>query len=267
MKRMSSRRQAPSKITAGAALAFIILISLLSAPESVSASSVDECLDLHDSLHLCYTYQKASSKRARALIVTLPMRGNTRSSFTRIVEAISEKHPEVSFLNFDLRGHGQSTIRGSDTLSHLSMSRAEYTQIPHDIKAALRLLRKKKKELRKLPIIVIGASIGANSAAILANIEDRVKAAAILSPGMDYLGLIPGPHVKMTDGKRMLYMVGQADRYSYISADSLHQITGGKKALHVYNSRFHGTNIPNNSEEALSDLLAWIDETLVTFKK
>lgn len=267
MKRMSSRRHAPSRLAGYAALALTILFGLLHTPAKIHATSVDECLDLHDSLRLCYTYQKASNKRAKALIVTLPMRGATRSSFTKIVEALSDKHPEVSFLNFDLRGHGQSTIRGSDTLSHLSMSRAEYTQIPHDIKAALRILRKEKKELRKLPIIMIGASIGANSAAILANIEDRVKAAAILSPGMDYLGLIPGPHVKMTDGKRLLYVVGQADRYSYISADSLHEITAGEKALHVYNSRYHGTNIPNNSKEALADLLEWIDETLVAIKK
>ena len=267
MKQMSSKSGAPTGAAVVAALVLVSLFGALSAAGTILAASIDERLTLHDSLQLGYTYQRASGKSAKALIVTLPMRGNVRSSFSKIVDAISEKRPEVSFLNFDLRGHGQSTIRGSDTLSHLSMSRAEYTQIPHDIKEALRLLRGQKKELRKLPIIVIGASIGANSAAILANIEDRVKAAVMLSPGMDYLGLIPGPHVKMTDGKRMLYIVGKANRYSYNSADSLHQITAGETSLIVYNTRYHGTNIPNNSKEALADLNEWIDETLKTIEK
>ncbi|MFQ5607211.1 MAG: alpha/beta fold hydrolase [Candidatus Zixiibacteriota bacterium] len=231
------------------------------------ASAVDECLALKDSLELCYTYQKAGSKKARALIVTLPMRGRDRTSFGKIVEAISARRPEVSFLNFDLRGHGQSIISGADSLSHLSMSRKEYARIPDDIREALSKLRRKKRELKRLPVVVIGASIGANSAAILANIESRVKAAVMLSPGTDYLGLIPGPHVKMTDGKRMLYMVGREDIYSYVSTDSLYRITRGVTALNVYNTRFHGTNIPNNSEAALADLLKWLDETLELIEK
>lgn len=229
---------------------------------SVALHDVDECVTLHDSLRLCYTYKTNPKRKAKALIVTLPMRSRTRATFGKIDDAFAERFSELSFIDFDLRGHGESAVAGVDTLDFRTMSRKEYTKIPHDIKEALRLIRVKHKELKRLPIVVVGASIGANSAGILANIENRVKAAALLSPGKDYLGLIPEPHLKMTDGKDLLFMVGKQDTYAFESASDLYEMTEGKKVLHVYNTANHGTNIPNNDEQALQDLTNWLKSVL-----
>ncbi len=241
--------------------------SLAQVDTSVSLNAIDECVTLHDSLRLCYTYKTNPKRKAKALVVTLPMRSRTRATFGKIDDLFAERFPELSFLDFDLRGHGQSTIAGTDTLDFRTMSREEYTKIPHDIKDALRMIRKGHKELRRLPIIVIGASIGANSAGILANIENKVKAAALLSPGKDYLGLIPEPHLKMTDEKDILFMVGKQDTYSFESTNELYKMTEGRKVLHVYNSANHGTNIPNNNAQALQELTDWLGTVLKQIEK
>lgn len=190
------------------------------------------------------------------------MMGRERGSFDGIASAISERFENIAFLNFDMRGHGLSTSKGVDTVSYRTMEKSEFTRMPHDIKEAMRLIRNRHKELRRAPVVVIGASIGANTAGTLANIEDRVKAAALLSPGIDYRGITPGPHLKMTDEKSILFMVGKSDTYSYTSADSLFHLTAGAKTLHVYNTASHGTNIPNNNSQALEDLLNWLDRIL-----
>ena len=248
------------------ALCFLTAVNLfLKAPVS-QAESVDECVTLHDSLKLCYTYRTSDNVKPKALVVTLPMLGRDRSSFAKIVDTLSEEFPQLGFLNFDLRGHGKSVQVGESTISFTDMKSEDFVKIPHDIKEALRLIRDARRQLRKLPIIVIGASIGANTAGILANIETRVKAAALLSPGMFYRGLMPAPHVKMTDERRLLYMVGRDDTYSYISTDSLYHMTAGEKRLEVYNTRNHGTNIPNNTPGALADLVRWMRETLAALK-
>ncbi len=230
-------------------------------------NSLDGTVTLHDSLLLCYTYKTNPKKKAKALIVTLPMRSRTRATYSKIDDFLAEKFPQLSFIDFDLRGHGASVLAGSDTLDFQTMSREAYTKIPHDIKEGLRLVRNKHKSLRRIPIIVIGASIGANSAGILANIEDRVKAVVLLSPGKDYVGLIPEPHLKMTDHKDILFMVGNQDTYSFESTKELYEITEGRKVLNVYNSPSHGTNIPNNIDQALTDLANWLQTVLKTLKK
>lgn len=266
MKRMSSSRNVPSHTVNIAFLTFLSCAFLALTPAAGSAGSVDECVQLHDSLRLCYTYRTDDSVKPRALVVTLPMLGRDRTSYSKIVDSLAEVFPQLGFFNFDLRGHGKSTALGGGEVSYKSMKAADFAKIPDDIKEALRLIREERKELRKLPVIVIGASIGANSAGILANIEPRVKAAALLSPGMFYRGLMPAPHVKMTDERRLLFMVGKADAYSYISTDSLYRMTAGEKRLEVYNTPNHGTNIPNNSPGALGDLIEWVRETLVALK-
>lgn len=248
------------------ALAWGLALSLSIAP-NIMSETVDDCVTLRDSLRLCYSYQTNDSAKARALVVTLPMLSRDRSSYDAIVARLSREFPQLSFINFDLRGHGLSTVVGGDSVSFKSMDRTDFPKIPHDVREALRLLRKQRSELRKLPLVVIGASIGANSAAILANVETRVKAAILLSPGLDYRGLIPGPHLSMTDGKRILLMVGKSDTYSYTSTDSLYRLTEGVKTLEVFNTANHGTNIPNNDDGALDDIVQWMRVTLETLKK
>ncbi|HSG98562.1 MAG TPA: alpha/beta fold hydrolase [candidate division Zixibacteria bacterium] len=266
MKRMSSSWNVPSRTMCVFLNTVLVCAFLALAPATGSAGAVDECVHLHDSLRLCYTFQTDDSVKTRALVVTLPMLGRDRTSYSKIVDSLAAEFPQLGFFNFDLRGHGKSTSLGAGEISYKSMKAEDFSKIPDDIKEALRLIREERKELKDLPVIVIGASIGANSAGILANIEPRVKAAALLSPGMFYRGLMPAPHVKMTDERRLLYMVGKADAYSYISTDSLYRMTAGEKRLEVYNTPNHGTNIPNNSPGALGDLVEWVRETLVSLK-
>jgi len=243
------------------------LAILLSLNSSTRAERIDSCVTLADSLVSCYTYITNDSVKPKALMITLPMLSRDRSSYDKIVDELSSNFPMVSFLNFDLRGHGQTISLGSSNLSYKDMKRSEYPKIPDDIRESLRLIRKAHPELKKKPVIVIGASIGANCAGILANIEKSVIGACLLSPGLNYRELIPGPHLSVVGEKQILMMVGIEDTYSFNSTDSLFGLSEGAKTLHKYVTGEHGTNIPNNSDSAMANLVDWTRETLDSIKK
>ncbi|MCH9031951.1 MAG: alpha/beta hydrolase [candidate division Zixibacteria bacterium] len=244
----------------------VAAIALLSLTTTTHAERIDSCVTLADSLLSCYTYLTNDSVEPRALVITLPMLSRDRTSYDKIVDELSSHFPEISFLNFDLRGHGQSVSIGSTNLSYKDMERSEYPKIPDDIRESLRLIRKVCPELKKTPVIIIGASIGANSAGILANIEKSVVAACLLSPGLNYREIIPGPHLAVVGEKQILMMVGTQDTYSFNSTDSLFALSEGVKTQLTYNTGAHGTNIPNNSDSAMVDLVDWTRQTLESIK-
>lgn len=242
------------------------VIAFLSMTTTTHAERIDSCVTLSDSLVSCYTYLTNDSVEPKALVITLPMLSRDRTSYDKIVDELSSHFPEISFLNFDLRGHGQSVSIGSTSLSYKDMERSEYPKIPDDIRESLRLIRKERPELKKTPVIVIGASIGANSAGILANIEKSVVAACLLSPGLNYREIIPGPHLAVVGEKQILMMAGTQDTYSFNSTDSLFALSEGVKTRLTYNTGAHGTNIPNNSDSAMVDLIEWTRQTLESIK-
>ena len=244
----------------------VTAIALLSLTTTTHAERIDSCVTLADSLLSCYTYLTNDSVEPKALVITLPMLSRDRTSFDKIVDELSSNIPEISFLNFDLRGHGQSVSKGSTNLSYKDMERSEYPKIPDDIRESLRLIRKARPELKKTPVIVIGASIGANSAGILANIEKSVVAACLLSPGLNYRELLPGPHLAVVGEKQILMIVGIEDTYSFNSTDSLFTLSEGIKTRYTYETGAHGTNIPNNSDSAMADLVEWTRQTLESIK-
>jgi len=193
------------------------------------------------------------------LALLLPMMANTHDSYESLVNKLNDAH--YTTLAFDLRGHGQSVVLGIDTVSATRMDKANFAKIPSDIDQFFRDFEKRYPNGYNYDdVIVIGASIGANTAGLLTD-SDWVKRMVMLSPGRDYYGL--QPETVMVDGeepsdKPIYIAVSADDKYSAESSQWLFDNYSGPKVLKKYPGGAHGTAIFSQITDADQELLSWL---------
>ena len=193
------------------------------------------------------------------LALLLPMMAHTHSSYDSLIDNLNRVN--YTTVAFDLRGHGLSTIVGTDTLVADRMDQKQFLRIPDDIDEFFTDFQKKHPEgYNYADVVLIGASIGANTAGLLLD-RDWVKRAALLSPGRDYKGLTPGT-VMMSEEqpcRKPIYIaVSVDDTYSAESSQWLFDNYQASKLLKKYPGRLHGTSIINQVTDADKELLSWL---------
>lgn len=204
------------------------------------------------------------------LIICLPQRRATHRSFDRfyvdlsryIRENSEEKLQLPHVMVLDLRGHGESVTRGDSTLSYETMSTDEYQKIPGDVVAVLNAVDTTQDDpllarIRQGKRLLIGASIGANSAIMATAEYPGIEKVVMLSPGEDYRGLTPLEAAKSFQGE-MLILVSKGDRYSYTSSRMLSRAVRKRCDVQQWEGMDHGTDIVNNNGVAMEQLLEWL---------
>jgi pimeloyl-ACP methyl ester carboxylesterase len=147
----------------------------------------------------------------------------------------------------DFRGHGLST----GTLSKFTAD--DYNKMVYDVEAAKAVLEQNGANTKKLS--VLGASIGANVAMNYAQNDPDVKTLILLSPGVDYHGIITQ---YSRFNKPFLIVASKNDDYAHQSALYLKQ-TNPTAELLIYENAGHGTNmfqqkdLPTSILSALGD--------------
>jgi len=162
----------------------------------------------------------------------MPMMNHGRSSFAPLVPRLHEQGYHV--LAIDLRGHGQSTNKGS----FRDFANAQFVAMESDCAGAIKLLKEKGAE----EIVLIGASIGANLALMHAEKDAAVKKIVLLSPGMDYRGLVIEPAASSLR-KPVLLMASKGDSYPADSCRKVMELAKGEKSIEIYEGNAHGTDM------------------------
>ncbi|UCG62810.1 MAG: alpha/beta fold hydrolase [Candidatus Zixiibacteriota bacterium] len=215
-----------------------------------------------------YAWLTPSPHENAPLVVLLPMMGNTHHSYSPFIKAVFErfKTPDSTrtmqaiphFLSLDLRGHGQSTQMGEKTLNYRMMEPEDFAPYPSDVKAMIeKVLGDKKVSIDRQNIIIIGASIGANSSVMAAETLTSVKKVVMLSPGESYRQLEPGPSLAKFAGE-VLILAGMDDAYSKTSSEKLAALKKSGCTLKTYPGPYHGTDLIDNSPEAMKLLIDWL---------
>jgi hypothetical protein len=203
------------------------------------------------------------------LFVTLPMLGKTYESFLPFMEAVTEyasndtsgrNLPTPNFLNLDLRGHGQSTRRGSDTVTYAGMDEEQFGRMPADVARMIaKVLTEHGARIDSSYIVVVGASIGANSAMLLTELMPSIRKVVLLSPGENYRGLKPAQAFEAFTGQ-VLIVTSQQDSYSARSSQKLAELKMENWLLKLYAGNSHGTDIINSLDRAMAMLVEWCFE-------
>lgn len=208
-----------------------------------------------DSLLLSSKMYSSPGKSTRSFIC-LPMMGHTRNSFAPLrdsLTAISRQTDSVNFSLpnwqiFDLRGHGASIHRGEVKLDYRTMTEPEFAKYPTDIAGALK---------GRTGVTVIGASIGANTAALLTEQMSGIDQLVLLSPGMNYRGLEPADAIMTFKGK-ILLVASSGDEYSYNSVREMASLNPDHCTLMIFDGDAHGTDIINENPAAMRALVDWL---------
>ena len=218
-----------------------------------------------DSLLLAYRTDGSDCVGKRDLFVCLPMLGLTSESYDELfrsfrqVDTGSTKNVKCPrWLRYDLRGHGSSRIDGKDTLDFRTMPQSQFQKYPNDVLKGLRFaLTPGTNQYDTSAITVIGASIGANTAAILTEDIPYIKRLVLLSPGINYKGLQPAEAIKSFQGK-ILMVASQADEYSYNSVREMARLNSDHVTLMIFEGDAHGTDIINGNPQAMQALVDWL---------
>lgn len=209
------------------------------------------------------TTAKPSDTAAKrpGLALLLPMMSKTHESYDPLIQRLNDHG--YSTLAFDLRGHGLSNRVGPDSLSYADMKDDQFAEIPNDVDLFFRYFRSTHQdEYDYANVIIVGASIGANTAGLLLG-QDWVTRAVLLSPGRDYRGL--RPEIVMaspdTEPTKPIYLaVSTEDTYSAESSQWLFDNYHAPKVLKKYPGQNHGTNIFLNVKGADAELFDWLSK-------
>ncbi len=215
-------------------------------------------------LHAWLTRSEGNQKAP--LLITLPMMGHTHESYEPLLEAMREyvesdtNHTAIMpyTLNFDLRGHGKSIRYKGHTLTYKDMRKPHWLEVPPEVaEMAASIIADTMYNIDEDNIIVVGASIGANTAMIMTEHLPGIKKVVMLSPGKNYRGLVPENHVKSFKGQ-MLIMVRKRDHNSRKASLYLQKFNEENCELRIYPERGHGTGIINNDPEPMAELVKWL---------
>lgn len=254
----------------------LILVATLIAVAASSAMAAKPDLNLRelkvetgDGLTLYGWLTPSTDGRPSPLLVLLPMLGHTHTSYDSLITALYARTEEIgldrewtipTILSMDLRGHGKSTEKQDTTLDYQTLSKGDFVRYPTDVAAMImRVLADKSLLVDREKIIIVGASIGANTSVIVTDLIPNITKVAMLSPGGNYRSLMPAASIERFGGK-ILIMVGDEDEYSWQSSTDFANLKEEGVRLIVYPSRDHGTRIPNNNPDAMDELINWLIE-------
>ncbi len=154
-------------------------------------------------------------------------------------------------LAIDLRGHGESLDQNGLRRGFATFSESDFRNMELDAKAAKNFLAKQGFSLK----VVVGSSIGANTALNYAASDSSIQNAVLLSTGLNYKGIETesrAPEVKA----KTLIVASEEDDYSYGSSKALQEMIPNSEFLGLRGAghgtnMFRGTNLEN-------EIIGWL---------
>lgn len=196
--------------------------------------------------------------RPKGHVLFLHMMPATRGSWKSLAEALQKQ--QIASLAIDLRGHGESTDDGK--LNYNNFSDAEQQKKQLDVDSAIRWLKSKGAKEQK--IVLAGASIGANLAIDYAARHKTIPAVALLSPGLDYHGVLTEPAAAGLTSSQKLFLAASApdDQYSFDTIRALAVATKAQVLKKELTDFGHGTTMTDQDTKLFSSLIQWIINSL-----
>lgn len=175
----------------------------------------------------------------------------------------AQKLREAGFqsLAIDLRGHGESRDEDGKTLNYRNFSDSEHQSSKIDVREAIKFLNEKGIKLENISII--GASIGANLALDFAVEHNEIKAVVLLSPGLNYRGILTELSAKNLRGDKgqVIFMAAAiGDEYSADSVKKLSEIIPAnvQKEVKILEGKAHGTDMLKENSDLENEIINWL---------
>lgn len=208
-----------------------------------------------DGVTITGNYFKPQRKQAPVFLL-LHMMPATRESWNEFASIIQKNG--YAALAIDMRGHGESTDRNGVMLDYKEFKDEEHRSSMNDIASAREFLAG-KSEVDISRIAIAGASIGANLALWQASIDRDVRLIMLLSPGLNYRGILAEELAARFKGY-VYILASEGDTKAADSSRKLATVFSGETKMEILKGDLHGTNMFN--PEIMNDLLKWAFERI-----
>jgi len=178
-------------------------------------------------------------------VLLLHMAGRRKEDWAQFATRLQEAGYAV--LALDLRGHGESS------------GEPDWATMPDDVARAWAVLIG-RPEVDPGRTAIVGASIGANLALVIAAEEPQVRAVVLLSPGMDYRGIQTEEAMTAYGERPVLIAASQDDAYAAESAQVLDGLAQGQHVLVLYPRAGHGTDMFGPQPDLPGLILSWLNK-------
>ena len=245
-----------------AALTLGAAVPALAAVEPVAQSPIggDELsFETSDGVELFGHLFKAEGElKGSILFLHEPFRSQRDWSY--LAEKMSRRG--YTSLIFDLRGHGQSLMKGDEELDREIFMEEDFWSMTLDVSAAVAVLR----DHAKTDVLhLMGADLGGSLALLHANSDPGVTTVALISPGLGYDDVnIVGQAGKLNRPLLLVYSV--EDSYSRKSAEVLAKEARGPSHTEVYYGVGHGTKMMSREPAVEMFLQSWFLGTIITLE-
>ncbi|MHB8604409.1 MAG: alpha/beta hydrolase [Thermoplasmatota archaeon] len=214
-------------------------------PPIVQSPGSDVCFVTDDGWTLYGKWVDGGNATSPAFILVHGL-NDDHGSFDRLAQDILATR-SAPVLWFDLRGNGRSTLHNGTTTGWQTFTPADFVAMDNDLRAAASEVHARVGAAR--PIVLVGASIGANLALRFAS--DHVgstEAVVLLSVGLDYHGVVSEPADRNYSG-RLLFVASEGDSYAADSSNRLAaESIGALHDVRILGGSAHGTEMLKNAD-------------------
>ncbi|PIR57935.1 MAG: hypothetical protein COU71_01290 [Parcubacteria group bacterium CG10_big_fil_rev_8_21_14_0_10_38_31] len=221
-------------------------------------------LKTSDSKEIIGNYLEVSGAKGVGLL--LHMMPSTKESWDVFAKQLAQSG--FSSLAIDLRGHGEST---GGPEGFVQFSDREHQDSILDVEGAIDFLI--KKGVSKEKIFLVGASIGANLSLQYQKENPFIKATILLSPGLNYRGILGGDLAKNLNNNQEIFVSGSEHDCGYQSADGssndkcasdmakeiFDNSSSLNKQIKLFSNSAHGTTILVRNEGFSKELISWLE--------
>jgi len=233
-------------MTRRALIIALVWLSVSGGTGRASAAAQRVSFRTDDGVTIAATWYEPPSRGPAVILVHMLQR--SRHDFEALALRLSNEG--IGTLAIDLRGHGES--QGSYGES--------FTPMVADIKAARRFLATRSDVSGRIG--VLGASLGANLAALAAADDPTIVSLALLSPSLEYRGLRIEPAMRKIGSRPVLMVVSDDDPYATRTARDLEKGTKGREVMHLA-AAGHGSVMLDRDPALAGALVDWFRRTLL----
>ena len=187
---------------------------------------------------LGHVFRPSGAVKGAILFVHEPFR--SQRDWAYMAEKMS-RHGYVGMV-FDLRGHGDSLMRGDEELDREIFMDEDFTAMALDLSAALDILRS-QRGVDPAKVHLAGSDLGGSLCLLRALDDQGVRSVAMLSPGLGYDGVNVMGKVGGLGYRPLLLVFSVEDGYARKSVEVLGKEARGPVHVETYYGVGHGSKM------------------------
>lgn len=160
-------------------------------------------------------------------------------------------------LSVDLRGHGESLLKGTEELDREIFMDEDYASMAEDLRAAVEFLRG-QPGVAERGVQLVGSDLGGSLALMHGVADAGITSLALLSPGLGYDGVNTMGSAGSFGDRPLMMVFSVEDQYSKKSTEVLAKERSGPTHVEILYGVGHGTKMLSRDPDLEVLVMRWL---------